>query len=102
MKLPNYLKLPMGIQSTGEPMGREYLTSSDGGMVATAYSHSEAAYIVNAVNTHEALVEALEAVASWDWSALRNAPGHTDWDYALKDMERAAKALAAAKGGSHD
>lgn len=54
---------------------------------------ADAAYIVNAVNSHEALVGALEMAMEWNW---------LDDDMPEDVIGKCAAALAAAKGGSHD
>ena len=61
-------------------------------------SRARAELIVNAVNSHEAMVEALEEAKRYINGCLM--PGYSDDEMVL--MGQIEEALAAAKGGSHD
>lgn len=108
MKLPITLKmspLEYGTADNISIIGRDGAHLIDGcGCCGSPFTDDAEGLeaIVNAVNTHARLVEALEEVDSWDWEGLRANPWHVDWRSALEDIKRAGDALAAAKGGSHD
>lgn len=99
------MKLPIKIDKYGSCIDADGETLTVKGMALSCgpsnpQAEANTAYIINAVNNHAALVEALEEIVSWHWDGLRVMPGHVDWVAALEDIERASKALAAAKGGS--